>query len=94
MNQCLHITFILDSSKEFLHAVVLKEARSLGIEGIAQMISNDVKQVKVIACGDRESVEEFLDILHNELARDSIKDLEVEPFLKEKDFRGVFRVIE
>lgn len=94
MNQCLHITFILDRSKEFLHAVIQKGARSLGIEGTAQMTSNDVQQVKVIACGNKDAVEEFLDILHNELARDSIKDLEVEPFLKEKDFRGVFRVIE
>ena len=94
MSQCLHITFFLDGSKKFLHTVIQKHARSLGLEGTVQVINGDGKSVKVLACGGRESIDDFVDLLHKEAARDAIADIEIEPFMKEKDFRGVFRVIE
>lgn len=93
MKQCLHITFKLNKPKTFLTSVVQKSARSLSIEGTAQLLPV-AKHVKVIACGLRDNVDEFLDTLHNEMARDSISELEIQPTLKERDFRGVFRVIE
>lgn len=94
MSQCLHITFFLDGPRNFLHNVIQKHARSLGLEGTVQIINGNGKSVKILACGDRESVDDFLELLHKEAAKDAIKDIEVEPFIKEKDFRGVFRVIE
>ena len=94
MSQCLHITFFLDGPKNFLHSVVQKQARTLGLEGTVQVVNGQGKSVKILACGGRESIDDFVDLLHKEAARDAIKDIEIEPFIKEKDFRGVFRVIE
>lgn len=92
MNQCLRISMFLKFSKAFLQDIVQKNAKTLGIEGTVQVISNE--QIKIIACGTQEAINRFLDILHAEAIRQSAEQVEVEPFLKEKDYRGVFRIIE
>ncbi len=94
MSQCLHITFMLSNSKKFLQGVVQKHAKTLGLEGTVQVINGEGKSVKVLACGPREAIDDFVDVLHNEASKESIKNIEIEPFIKERDFRGVFRVIE
>lgn len=76
----------------FLHDVVKKTARQYHIEGLVQMIGPD--QIKIIACGPKEKVDSFVDEMHKEMSRRKIVNVEVEPFLKDKDYRGVFRVIE
>lgn len=92
MNQCLNITFALRSPKDFLQSVVQKNAKSLGIEGVAQYIS--AEQVRIVICGSRDAIDDFLDVLHKEVAKASIEEMHIEPFLKEKDYRGVFRILE
>ena len=92
MNQCLRITFLLKGAYEFLPKDVRKEAQTLGIEGIAQAI--DQGKIKIIACGPKPSVERFVDFLHAQAAKTTLEDIQVEPILKERDYRGVFRVIE
>lgn len=92
MNQCLRITFSLKVASDFLPQCVRKEAQSLGIEGIAQAI--DQGKIKIIACGSKQSVEQFIDFLHAQAAKTAVEDIQVEPILKEKDYRGVFRIIE
>jgi acylphosphatase len=94
MSQCLRITFSVHEAKDFLHKVIQKKARSLEIEGTAQVANGDGKMVRLFACGSKDAVEDFLDILHKEAALGTLKDLAVEPFIKERDFRGVFRIIE
>ena len=94
MSQCLYITFSLGNSDKLLHAIIQKKARSLCIEGTAPALNGDGKIIRISACGPKDSMEDFLDVLHKEAARESIKNMEIEPFIKEKDFRGVFRVIE
>ncbi|MEX0939819.1 MAG: acylphosphatase [Candidatus Babeliales bacterium] len=94
MSQCLHITFSLEESKKFLQNIVQKKARLLGIEGTAQIVNGNGSSVRVLACGPKDVMEDFIEALHKEVAKETIKDIEIEPFLKEKDFRGVFRVIE
>lgn len=93
MSQCLHITFFLDGPKNFLHTVQ-KHARSLGLEGIVQVMNGNGKSIKILACGKKDSIDDLVELLHKEAAKDTLKDIEIEPFIKEKDFRGVFRVIE
>jgi acylphosphatase len=90
MMQCLRITFPHNDSTDFLHTFIQKNARSLEIEGTAQLVAN---HIKIVACGTKDAIDAFLDFLHKEAAKKSI-DLEIEPFLKDKDYRGVFRIIE
>lgn len=92
MNQCLFITFSMDLPQDFLHTIIQKKARALHIEGLAQTITNN--KVRIIACGPKEAIDDFVDLLHKEAAHKAIENIEIEPFLKDKDYRGVFRVIE
>lgn len=92
MNKCLKITFTADVSSDFLRSFVQKHARKKDIEGTAQM--TDAKKVRIIACGTKDNVDAFLDIIHKGSTSFIPEDVEVEPFIKDKDYRGVFRVIE
>lgn len=93
MKKCLKITFGTNIPEGFLQSSVQKHARKFSIEGTAQIISAE-NQIRVIACGEKEHVDEFLDNLHKEFSKAKINDYEIEPFLKDKDYRGVFRIIE
>lgn len=93
MNKCLKITFVGDFQKGFLQSFIQQQAKNLGLEGIAQVIIPESK-VRIIACGVKDSVDQFLDLLHKSSSVYDLRELEVEPFLKDKDYRGVFRVIE
>lgn len=92
MNQCLRITFLLKDAEGFLPNNVRSEAQTLGIEGIAQAVEQG--KIKIIACGPKDSIEQFVDFLHAQAAKTNLEDIQVEPILKERDYRGVFRVIE
>ncbi|MGC2310656.1 MAG: acylphosphatase [Candidatus Babeliaceae bacterium] len=92
MNKCLKIIFSVPIKKNFLQIVIQKLAQDYRIEGSAQIIEQN--KVKVLACGAKDNVESFLDALHKEAVKHEMHDIEIEPFLKEKDYRGVFRIIE
>ncbi len=94
MKQCLHITFLLRAPKKILQTVVQKAARDLEIEGTAQSSGTESLTIMIVACGVKERLSEFIDILHKEAVQKNIEDLQIEPFIKVKDYRGVFRVIE
>ena len=93
MNKCLRITFGGDAPDSFLTSFILKHARKLELEGTAQRVELG-SQVRVVVCGDRANIDLFLDLLHKGTSSFSPEDVEVEPFLKDRDYRGVFRVIE
>jgi len=78
----------LEPKKEFLKKVILKYAMQHGLEGIAQAIADD--KVKIVVCGEKKQVDAFLD----EVQQEAIIGIEIEPFVKDKDYRGVFRVID
>jgi acylphosphatase len=90
--KCVRLVFNATLPKDFLHEVIQKIARNYNLEGLVQMMGAD--QVKIIACGPKEKVDLFVDEMHREMTNRKIFQLEVEPFLKDKDYRGVFRVIE
>lgn len=94
MKQCLHITFLLRAQKKILQTVVQKAARDLEIEGTAQSSGPESLTIMIVACGAKERLSDFIDILHKEAVQKNIEDLQIEPFIKVKDYRGVFRVIE
>lgn len=91
MAQCLRINFTCDVPKDFLHTTVQKGAKKLGLEGMAQM---DNSAVLIVVCGNKEGIDQFVDLLHKEIIKKSAENIEIEPFIKERDYRGVFRVIE
>jgi acylphosphatase len=92
MNKCLKIIFSGEFPEDFFQEFVQKHAKKLKIEGTVQYAEKNV--VRIIACGDKNSIDAFLDLLHKGPSGASVGDIEVEPLLKEKDYRGVFRVIE
>lgn len=92
MKQCLSVTFSMELPKNFLQEIVQKHAQELCLEGTAQKITDN--QIRIIVCGEREAVDTFVDLFHQAIKNNDLDNLEIEPFLKERDYRGVFRVIE
>jgi acylphosphatase len=93
MNKCIKISFSLDYPEGFLHTFVQKHARDLDLEGLAQIAHSEQRAV-VMVCGPKDNIDAFVDYLYKGNKNTQLKELEVEPFLKVKDYRGVFRVIE
>ena len=93
MNKCLKISFsAADLPDDFLRVFIQKQAKSFDIEGVAQIVFTDGR-VKIVACGPKEDVDAFVDALHKGSTKTYLDDIEIEPFLKDKDYRGVFRVL-
>lgn len=92
MSQCLRIVLMMDIPDDFLHEFIKKNARNLDLEGTAQL--DQQKTVKIVACGKKEAIDQFLDMLHQKGAKHFLEPLEIEPFIKDRDYRGVFRIIE
>ncbi len=92
MNKCLKISFAGEFSSDFFHDFIQKHAKKLGLEGTVQVVHKDM--VRIVVCGKKEAIDAFLDLLHKGTAQIQLADIEIEPFLKDKDYRGVFRVIE
>lgn len=93
MNKCLRVVFDSGVPEGFLHDVIQKSAKKLNLEGTVQHVPVDNK-IRIIVCGDKDAVDQFIDSLHKGAGKVSLESIEIEPFLKDKDYRGVFRVIE
>lgn len=99
MNKCLRIIVTAKFSDDLLHSFIHKSAKSLRLEGTAQIIDAQIKDIQnkkvlISVCGETDDLDEFIDILHKGTKGFDLKGIEVEPFLKDKDYRSVFRVIE
>ena len=100
MNKCLRISFMLvglpeknAQTQEQIEKELQKEAQRLLLEGVVQKVEAE-RRIKLIACGSVERVEQFLDLIHRRIAEKEYEHFEIEPFFKECDYRGVFRIIE
>jgi len=91
MTQCLLITLSIGSAKGFLDNFIKKNAKALELEGVAHLIAND--NVRIVVCGQSEKVDEFIDMLYEKTAKYNLDDIAIESFFKERDYRGVFRVV-
>ena len=92
MKLCLKVVFSIGSSEGFLHNFVLKCASKIQVEGTARLMNDD--KIFIIACGSKEEVDSFVDFLYQGASKYQLDNFELEPFMKAKDYRGVFRVIE
>ena len=91
MNKCLRIFCTAEPIGDILRSFIQEHARKLGLEGTAQVVEG---QIKIMVCGKKDDIDVFIDILHAGNNKFSLSEIEIEPFFKEKDYRGVFRVIE
>lgn len=94
MNKCLRILITAKFSDNQLRGFIQRSAKDLGLEGTAQVINKPDKKVQIAICGYPEKLDRFIDFLHTGNKDFDLKTIEVEPFLKDKDYRSVFRVIE
>jgi acylphosphatase len=92
MKKCLKITFICDQPERLLHEFIQKNARNLNLEGTVKAI--EPNEISIIACGSKENIDTFLDIVHEGFESYIPENVVIEPFLKEKDYRGIFRILE
>lgn len=93
MIKCLRITIPVSPphNPELISSIVQKQAQKWGIEGVAQKTATGIV---IIACGNIDSLEEFLDQLYTESAHHEWGELMIEPILRDRDYRGVFRALE
>jgi acylphosphatase len=91
MNQCVKITLGVKASEELLKNLVQKSAERLSIEGVGSV--ENAHTIKIVAHGSNHSIDTFIDELYAGYKGARPTVIEVEPFAKEKDYRGVFRVI-
>lgn len=91
MIKCVRIRIEGRSGQEHDLDALVKQARKLAVEGSAQRMDDDT--VRIVACGERDAVEAFVDGVHRTF-NDPQMNIFVEPFLKDRDYRGVFRIIE
>ncbi len=92
MKKCVKIAFHAPLKKDILHSFVQHYARSFALEGVAQAQAPDI--VKIVVFGEMEAIDNLVDVIHKEAQKYSITQIEIEPFLKDRDYRGIFRVIE
>ena len=88
MKHCLRISLPIPGKDQLSLTIIQQQAQQLMLEGA---VHYDEQQVTIVACGFKENIETFLDFLHGKGKGKSFKS---EPFLKEKDYRGVFRIIQ
>lgn len=83
----------MKADEALLRNFIQKHATALSIEGTVHI--EDEEKVLIIACGVGDAVDLFLDELYKGYKNNKPSVAEVEPFLKgDKDYRGVFRIIE
>ena len=94
MNKCLRIIVTAKFPDELLINFIQKNAKKLALEGTAQIVDPKVKIIRITICGDAQALDYFIDILHAGTKGFDLANLEIEPFLKDKDYRAVFRILE
>ncbi len=94
MVQCLRIFISIVFPKKLLHTIYEK-AKELDLEGTVQTTQHEkYSDVRIVICGSKKSIDSFIDFFHVEIADKTFSPAEIEPFIKDRDFRGVFRIIE
>ena len=83
---------MVNVESDILHSLVHQHAEKLSLEGMVQPVAE--KRVKIMACGSKEKMDQFLDTLYAAQAQKQLYDIQIEPFYKDRDYRGIFRILE
>lgn len=92
MKKCVKIVLMSNSIDGGFRDTVQVAARKLDVEGTAQFV--EPNEIIIIACGSKDNIDSFLDNIHQGFGVTVPEDIHIEPFLKEKDYRGIFRILE
>ncbi len=94
MAKCVRITVLVKKGYSKLQSNIQNHAKTSNIEGsLYQELSTNKDTMKIIACGQNNDIDIFLDDVHNELGSCIDALIKVEPYNKDKDYRGIFRII-
>ncbi len=91
MKQCIKIIITGQVQSLSYKEVIQKQAQKLHIEGTLQNHEGD--DILIFACGQSDNLDELIDHIYKGTSDIKIRDVVIEPFINEKNFRGVFRVI-
>jgi acylphosphatase len=91
MKKCVRIVFTQENGFALLDATIKDVARKLDLEGTAAQVHDN--EYEIIVHGEKEKVDQFIDKAIEQFIQEDVDDYHVEPFLKEEDYRGVFRVV-
>lgn len=91
MSRCIKMTFNVQRSDEKLLNAVQTKAHECKLEGF--VLASTPETIKIIACGVSGDLDTFLDKVDEIIAAQGGQDVVIDPFLKDKDYRGVFRIM-
>ncbi len=92
MKQCIRINFTLEKIPKNFLTIIQENAHKHKLEGTGQIV--DTTTLKIAACGDPHGIEVFVDFIHQITVDMVAGAIEIEPFVRQRDYRGVFRIIE
>ena len=93
LKRTIKITVLGHVKDEIYKRFTQKQAQDLAIEGVVQDQAEEGGLV-IYACGPSDNLEKFIDLLYKGPSGKPVEDVYAEPFVKEKDYRGVFRIID
>ena len=92
MRKCVMIKVLGNVQADSYKNFVQKSATGLNVEGSVQNDA-DAGGIIIYVCSQSGNLDKFIDILYKGIDRHKPTEINVEPFVSEKDFRGVFRII-
>lgn len=91
MKRCLKMLIRIEQWDSRWSTDIQKQAQKYTIEGVMQIL--DSTQVRIMICAEDANLDDFIDYLYDFFIERKMQIEELEPFIKEKDYRGIFRVI-
>ena len=91
MNRCLKMIITMDKWESSWNNDIQKQAKKFEIEGLMQLVGDN--QLRIVVCGKSEKLDDFIDYLYDFFLTINARVEELEPFIKERDYRGIFRII-
>lgn len=91
MKQSLKIKIIGKFDKDSYIKYMQNTAKNIGVEGTIQAINDHGIIIHAASLPDKLDI--FIDYIYKNETKVKIEDVLVEPFVLEKDYRGVFRII-
>lgn len=92
VNKSVSIVLTIPVTDELLKSWVQKSAHNLKLQGTGHAI--DPTTIRIIIQGPSDAIDEFIDLMYGGYKHQVPEKIEVEPYGKVHDFRGVFRLIE
>lgn len=93
MRKCVKMIISDFSDIDALYKMLKKKVDFKRVEGVANVSDEHENEVELIVYGSKEAIDDVVDAIDT-LAMDEEMSVSVEPFLKEEDFRGIFRFIQ